>query len=69
MGSNSEDYIFYSCLLGLLIKWLDDATCPYRPHKIEKKRSTIVDHSDTVPQLSNIVAIDLIEISVPAEDG
>jgi hypothetical protein len=33
MGSDSEDYLFYSCLLDLLIKLLDDATRPNRPHQ------------------------------------
>jgi hypothetical protein len=32
-GSNNEDYIFYSCLLSLLIRWLDDATHLNRPHQ------------------------------------
>jgi hypothetical protein len=35
--SDSIYYIFYSCLLDLLIKWLDDATRPNRPH--QKKRN------------------------------
>jgi hypothetical protein len=33
MVSNAEDFIFYFFLLGLLIKWLDDATHPNHPHQ------------------------------------
>jgi hypothetical protein len=64
MGSNSEDYIFYSCLLDLLIKRLDDATHPNRPH--QKKRNDSFRYGGTT--LSNIIANDLTHVSVPAED-
>jgi hypothetical protein len=62
-------FIFYSYLLGLFIKWIDDATRPSRPNK--KKRNDPLLRIIWVRwhNAPSIVANELTHVSVPTKDG
>jgi hypothetical protein len=69
MVSNGEDYIFYSWLLGLSLKCVDDATRPNCPQ--QKKRNDLLLRIVRVRwhNALNIIANELTHVSVPTEDG
>jgi hypothetical protein len=69
MVSNGEDFIFYSCLLGLLIKLHDDATRPNCRHQTKINDTLLQIVRVLWHNALKIVANELTHVSVPAEDG